>query len=332
MTASGLSADNGVPAGHVSVLGISYAPTTTTLNGCPVKFHGADGTCRPPDDRVAWNYLFSNWLRALDAAGMGYDCTSPQQLYEMICRTARACAILCRSTVEPAPTVWPPVDYSGPFVADDSAATPVLYWWDCDGDVYVALPTGGDLCAAVDVAPEDTTQPVYGLQCIAGTPTRVELPRTMTCASGSVPAVGNVICAQTVIAASILGGRGNGTWSAEFATNYTVNGAALAPFVMMRVNGGAWVPLVEIDTTTGFGIATVGPRHARPVTGLAINTPGTCTRRAELNPAALNAATIAGCSSNAARTFGPTDLVEFALSDTGMPGTQVHWQATFIPA
>jgi hypothetical protein len=174
--ATGFIPDVGVPAGSPLVAGpVSYAPTIAPATGCePILYHKAG--CKPVDDRVAWNLFIANWMRAMDVAGLAYKCTSPEMLHEMICAIAKQCTpvVTCRSTVATT-TVWPPVAFLTPFVIDDIAATPILYFWDCNSQIYVAIGTGFDLCADVPVAATDTAQPVYGLQCINGAPTRVPL-------------------------------------------------------------------------------------------------------------------------------------------------------------
>lgn len=129
---TGFSPFDGVPPGHAQIAGgLAYAPTIPPVTNCPILFH--KNGCRAPNDRDAWNYLFANWLRALDEAGIAYDCRSPDQLFAMICSIAQKC-----TGTTPPPGVGGKViyDFTGTqqnFIVPPNAASIRIKLWGAGG-------------------------------------------------------------------------------------------------------------------------------------------------------------------------------------------------------
>lgn len=87
MAGKGLFPDFGVEAGSPSVAGaVSWDVEIDPKNGCVVRYHR--NGCRVEFSREQANFLLANWARALDSAGMAYDCSDPAELAEMMSRHA----------------------------------------------------------------------------------------------------------------------------------------------------------------------------------------------------------------------------------------------------
>jgi len=87
MAGKGLFPDFGVEAGSANVAGgVSYAVEIDPVNGCVILYHR--NGCKVEFTREQANFLLANWARALDSAGMAYDCADEDELAEMMSRHA----------------------------------------------------------------------------------------------------------------------------------------------------------------------------------------------------------------------------------------------------
>lgn len=134
MSLNGFFPMAGVPADQANN---SYVPLTVPGNeaNCDINWYPAQ-RCVVKVDTDAINGIMAELLCMIDMAKIAYDCLDVCQLG----KAARRLSVTCRSSITPAPGVWPPVAYTGDLLTDDTDDTyPNIWYWDCNSNVYRAI-------------------------------------------------------------------------------------------------------------------------------------------------------------------------------------------------